>query len=424
MNAPDAGILKQWRREFHAFPEIGWSEFVTTAKLIERLEGMGFTVLSGTAVINPAFVRGRVESVVEQGLAAARAHGVSEALLQRMEGLTGCVAVFDSGRPGPTLGLRFDIDCVNVSETTAADHIPRKEGFASTNPGYMHACGHDGHMSIGLGVAQWLVANRDRLKGRVKLLFQPAEEGVRGARPMAESGIVDDVDYFACAHLSFIASSGTVIAAPTGFLCTVKIDLRFTGKPAHAGADPHLGRNALAAACHATTQMLGISRHGKGMTRINVGVLRAGEGRNVVPSTAEMQIEVRGETEEINTYMVDEVMRIARGIATGFDVQLDTEIVGEAVDLTPDAEMVDHVMAVAKEIPAIGEVLRSRPLNGSEDATILARRVQAHGGKAVYFVIGADRTAGHHQAEFDFDEKQLVVGVELFAGLIGRLASR
>ncbi len=170
--------------------------------------------------------------------------------------------------------------------------------------------------------------------------------------------------------------------------------------------------------------MLGISRHGKGMTRINVGVLRAGEGRNVVPSTAEMQIEVRGETEEINTYMVDEVMRIARGIATGFDVQLDTEIVGEAVDLTPDAEMVDHVMAVAKEIPAIGEVLRSRPLNGSEDATILARRVQAHGGKAVYFVIGADRTAGHHQAEFDFDEKQLVVGVELFAGLIGRLASR
>jgi aminobenzoyl-glutamate utilization protein A len=103
-----------------------------------------------------------------------------------MEGLTGCVAVFDSGRPGPTLGLRFDIDCVNVSETTAADHIPDKEGFASTNPGYMHACGHDGHMSIGLGVAQWLVANRDRLKGRVKLLFQPAEEGVRGARPMAE----------------------------------------------------------------------------------------------------------------------------------------------------------------------------------------------------------------------------------------------
>jgi len=423
MNAPDAGILKQWRREFHAFPEIGWSEFVTTAKLIERLEAMGFTVLCGKAVIKPEFVRGRVDSIVEHGLAAARERGVSEALLKRMEGLTGCVAIFDSGRPGPTIGLRFDIDCVNVNETTAADHIPRKEGFASTNPGYMHACGHDGHISIGLGVAQWLAANRDQLKGRVKLLFQPAEEGVRGARPMAESGILDDVDYFACAHLSFIASSGTVIAAPTGFLCTVKIDIRFKGKPAHAGADPHLGRNALAAACHATTQMLGIARHGEGMTRVNVGVLRAGEGRNVIPSTAEMQIEVRGETEGIDAYMVDEVMRIAQGIATGFDVQFETEIVGEAVDFTCDAEMVEHVMAVANENPAISETVRTRPLNGSEDATILARRVQAHGGKAVYFVIGADRTAGHHQAEFDFDEKQLVVGVELFAGLIERLAS-
>jgi aminobenzoyl-glutamate utilization protein A len=423
MKAPDAHTLAQWRREFHTFPEIGWSEFVTTAKLIERLEGMGYTVLTGKEVINPEFVRGRVNAIVERGLAAAKEHGVSEALLKRMDGLTGCVAIFDSGKPGPTIGLRFDIDCVNVQETTAGDHIPKKEGFASTNPGYMHACGHDGHMSIGLGVAQWLMANRDSLTGKVKLLFQPAEEGVRGARPMAESGILDDVDCFAGAHLGFIASSGTVIAAPTHFLCTLKIDVRFKGKPAHAGAEPHLGRNALAAACHAATQMLGIARHGEGMTRINVGVLRAGEGRNVIPSTAEMQIEVRGENETINTYMADEVMRIAQGIATGFDVQLDTEIMGEAVDLTCDDEMIEHVMAVAKENPAIKEVLRTKPFNGSEDATILARRVQAHGGKAVFFVIGADRTAGHHQAEFDFDEKQLVVGVDLFTGLIKRLAS-
>ncbi len=416
-------VLTQWRREFHAFPEIGWSEFVTTATLIERLEGMGFAVLSGKAVIHPEFVRGRVQLIVDAGLAAARERGVSEALLERMDGLTGCMAVFDSGRPGPTIALRFDIDCVNVNESTAPDHIPNQEGFASTNPGYMHACGHDGHMSIGLGVAQWVMDNRERLKGKVKLLFQPAEEGVRGARPMAESGILDDVDYFACAHLSFSASSGTVIAASTGFLCTVKIDIRFRGKPAHAGAEPHLGRNALAAACHATTQMLGISRHGEGMTRVNVGVLHAGEGRNVTPANAEMQVEVRGETEKINTFMVDEVMRIAQGVASGFDVQLETEIVGEAVDLICDAEMADHVMAVAREHPAITEVLPTKPLNGSEDATILARRVQAHGGKAVYFIIGADRTAGHHQAEFDFDEKQLEIGVELFAGLLLRMAS-
>jgi aminobenzoyl-glutamate utilization protein A len=422
MELPDLKTLQQWRREFHRFPEIGGSEFVTTAKLIERLESMGYTVLTGKAVIHPDFVRGRSAGIVEKGLAAAKAYGVSETLLNRMEGLTGCVAVFDSGKPGPTIGLRFDIDCVNVQETVAADHLPAKEGFASTNPGYMHACGHDGHMAIGLAVAQWLMAHRDQLKGKVKLLFQPAEEGVRGARPMAESGVLDDVDYFAGAHLGFIASSGTVIAGPTGFLCTLKIDVRFKGKPAHAGAEPQLGKNALAAACHAATQMLGIARHGEGMTRINVGVLRAGEGRNVIPATAEMQIEVRGENEKINTYMADEVMRIAKGVALSFDVQLETEIMGEAVDLTSDEDMVEHVMAGAKATPGVQNTVRQKLFGGSEDATILARRVQARGGKAVFFVIGADLKAGHHQAEFDFDETRLQTGVELFTGLIRRLA--
>jgi aminobenzoyl-glutamate utilization protein A len=419
----DLKTLIQWRREFHRFPEVGWSEFVTTAKLVQKLEAMGHVVLTSKNVINPDFVRGRQADVVEKGLAAARAKGVSEAMLKRMDGLTGCAAIFDTGKPGPTIGLRFDIDCIPVQETADATHIPRAEKFASENPGYMHSCGHDGHMSIGLGVAQWLIENRDTLKGRFKLLFQPAEEGVRGARPMSESGILDDVDYFAGSHLGFVAPSGTIVAGPTGFLCTLKIDVRFKGKPAHAGAAPHLGKNALAAACHAATQMLGIARHGEGMTRVNVGVLRAGEGRNVIPPNAELQIEVRGESEELNTYMADEVIRIAKGIALGFDVELATEIMGEAVDLICDDEMVDHVMAVAKGNPSVQNVVRHQLFGGSEDATILARRVQARGGKAVFFVIGADLTAGHHQGEFDFDEKQLGVGVDMYTGLIGRLMS-
>jgi aminobenzoyl-glutamate utilization protein A len=423
MKMPDLKTLVEWRRDFHRFPEIGWAEFVTTAKLIERLEGMGYTVLAGRQVINPEFVRGRQTSVVEKGLAAAKARGIPEAMLRRMDGLTGCAAIFDSGKPGPTIALRFDIDCVNVQETDDPGHLPRKEGFASENPGYMHACGHDGHMSIGLGIAQWLMDHRGELKGRVKLLFQPAEEGVRGARPMAESGVLDDVDYFAGAHLGFIASSGVVVAAPTSFLCTLKIDLRFKGRPAHAGAEPHKGKNALAAACHAAVQMLGIPRHGEGMSRINVGVLRAGEGRNVIPSSAEMQIEVRGENDEINTYMTEEVMRLARGVALGFDVEMTSEIMGEALAFVCDEDMADHVAAVARTGPGVTEGLRETICGGSEDATILARKVQSHGGKAVFFVVGADLKAGHHQERFDFDEQQLLVGFEMCIGLIRRLAS-
>ena len=421
MTKIDLQTLVDWRREIHAFPEIGWAEFVTTAKIIEALEGMGHKVLTGKDVIHPGFIRGRNKVLVEQAKIAAKERGVSDAMLARIGDYTGCAMVMDTGRPGPVLALRADIDCVNVTETQNANHPPAKGGYASTNPGYMHACGHDGHVAIMLGVAQWLADHRDQLKGKVKILFQPAEEGVRGARPMAESGILDDVDYFASGHLGCDVPSGTVVAAPEKFYSTIKMDLRFKGKPAHAGMAPHQGKNALAAACSAATQILGISRHGEGPTLVNVGVLRAGEGRNVIPAFAEMQIEVRGGNEKINTYMADEAIRRAKGAALGFDVELETEIMGEAVDFVADDEMTEHVKAVAQTIPAIKTVQHTILFNGSEDATLLVKRVQSHGGKAAYVMLGADIAAGHHQAEFDFDEQQLWTGYEFFTGLVKRL---
>lgn len=132
---------------------------------------------------------------------------------------------------------------------------------------------------------------------------------MRGAAAIAASGVIDDADYFIASHIGFCADSGYIIANPKNFLCTTKIDIRYHGKPAHAGAAPHLGRNALLAAAHAVTQLHGIARHGEGMTRINVGVLKAGEGRNVIPTTAELQLEVRGENKAINDYMTEQVMQ-------------------------------------------------------------------------------------------------------------------
>ncbi|WP_159564296.1 amidohydrolase [Budvicia diplopodorum] len=420
MSTIDLSQLVTWRRELHRFPEIGWSEFTTTARLITELRGMGLEVLAGPNVINREFVRGRKADVVERGLALAQERGISQALLDEMDGLTGCMAVFDSGKPGPTVALRFDIDCVAVQECAAGDHIPNSGDFASKSAGLMHACGHDGHMSIGLGIAKWLVENSRSLGGKVKLLFQPAEEGVRGARPMAESGIVDDADYFLGMHIGFIAKTGEIVLNPNNFLCTTKYDFRFYGAPAHAGAEPHIGRNALAGACHAATQMLGISRHGKGMSRINVGVIRAGEGRNVVPAYGEIQVEVRGEDESINTFMAEQVERMAKGVAQSFDLRLESEVMGEAVDLRNDPELIDLLADVVAQHPELTAVAQ-RSFGGSEDATILAKRVQRHGGKSIYFIVGADLKAGHHQAEFDFDEKQLKTSVELFVGCLQKL---
>ncbi|MDC2826317.1 M20 family metallo-hydrolase [Rodentibacter pneumotropicus] len=418
----DLSQLTHWRREFHRFPEIGWSEFWTTARIADYLESLGcFEILMGEQIINPDFVRGRKQAVVDNGLAKAKAYGMNEKWLDKMAGYTGCVAVFDSGKAGKTVALRFDIDCVNVTETSDPNHIPNKEGFASVNDGFMHACGHDAHITIGLGTALWIAQNREKLTGKVKIVFQPAEEGVRGAAAIAASGVIDDADYFAGSHISFCANSGTVISNPRNFLSTSKIDIRYHGKPAHAGAAPHLGHNALLAAAHTVTQLHGIARHGEGMTRINVGVLKAGEGRNVIPTEAELQLEVRGENKKINEYMVEQVMQIAKGISIGFNVAYDTEIVGEAVDMNNDVELVQLVEEIALQQPQIQSIDADYAFNASEDATVLGRRVQDHGGKAIYFILGADRTAGHHEAEFDFDENQLVTGVNIYSGLLQRL---
>ena len=406
------------RRHLHTMPEEGWSEFTTTAYIVEKLRKLGYEVLMGKKVINPDNCLGRSQKVVEAGLAYARKNGVSEELLKGMDGLTGCVGVMDTGRPGPTLAIRFDIDCVPVTESTDADHIPAKEGFCSTRPGLMHACGHDAHTSTGLAVAHWFADHKDEMKGKLKILFQPAEEGVRGAAGMAASGIVDDADYFLGAHIAMMCKTGELSVKPYGFLCTTKLDVTYTGRPAHAGVEPNAGRNAMAAACNAFVQLLGIARHGSGMTRINVGQLIAGEGRNVIPSHALMKMEVRGETGDINQYMYDAAVAIIKGCAISQGCEYKIEKMGEAVDLTNDEELVDVLTKAGEAVE--GMTVRKDPMNfgGSEDATILARRVQAHGGKAALFVIGANRPSGHHTSKFDIDEKALDQGLAVWTNAV------
>ena len=406
------------RRQLHQNPEEGWSEFTTTDFLVTTLRGYGYNVLTGRKVVAPEACLGREESVVKAGLERARRNGVSEELLSEMEELTGCVAVLDTGRPGPTLAIRFDIDCVPVTECTDDTHVPAKEGFISKNPGFMHACGHDAHMSMGLAVAHWVMDNKDKLSGKIKILFQPAEEGVRGAAGMAASGILDDCDYFLGSHVAMSAKSGEIATNLYGYLCTTKLDVTFHGKPAHAGACPQEGRNALTAAANATVQMMGISRHSGGMTRINVGQLIAGEGRNVIPSKAVMKLEVRGETGEINQYMVDQVTNICKGIAMSFGVTYEMRKLGEAVDLTADQELVDILNAAGRATPGITVVDKALNFGGSEDATILARRVQAHGGKAAFFLWGSDRPSGHHTSTFDIKESDLDPALEVWTHII------
>ncbi|WP_370753255.1 amidohydrolase [Parasutterella excrementihominis] len=413
--------LVEQRRELHQWPEEGWTEFWTTNYIVNKLRSWGYEVLLGTKIINPEQVFGRNEKLVQEGIKNALARGVSQSFIDETEGYTGCVALLDTGKEGPTTAFRFDIDCVCVNETDNPEHKPNKEGFRSQHTGFMHACGHDSHISIGLTLAHWIAERKDELKGKFKIVFQPAEEGVRGASAIAASGIVDDADYFLGSHISFMADSGEIVAAPYGLLCTSKFDVTFKGKPAHAGKEPNAGRNALAAACNAVVQMMGIPRHGGGMTRINVGTLRAGEGRNVIPSSAHMALEVRGETSSINDYMVENVKNIVEGIAKGFDVSYEISQMGAAVDFTNDKELSDMLIEVAKTVPGINNIRPDGNFGGSEDISVLGKRVQAHGGKAAFFICGADRVAGHHQGSFDIDEGAFKQAFDMYVGMAKKL---
>lgn len=416
--------IVEWRRRFHRVPEEGWTEFETTAAVIERLESLGFAVKIGTDVINPEAVMGRNPTLVEEAEDRARRAGVPETLLRRMAGFTGCAGEIDTGRPGKTVGFRFELDCVVTGESDSPDHPPVREGFASTRPGLMHACGHDGHAAVGLGLAHWIADHLDELQGRFVLLFQPAEEGVRGAGAMAASGIADGLDYLFAAHAGCEFGPGEVGVLTHGFLATTKLDVYYEGIPAHAGSDPEKGRSALAAACQAVTSVLGIPRHSEGASRIAVGRLVAGEGRNVVPAHAFFQMEVRGATQAVNDFMTAETVRIIEGMATVYGIRCRIEKAGEAAVFECDEECVSILEKAARSVPAVSSVRRFTTERGSEDCSMLARRVRSKGGKAGYFCFGC-RHCGHHRPDFDIqDTVSLPEAFGIFVRTVQLTASR
>ncbi|MCD8547914.1 MAG: amidohydrolase [Aeromonadaceae bacterium] len=405
--------LRYWRRNFHHYPEAGWCEYRTSSLIAAELSACGYQILLGDQVLSAAAVMGRqIDEAKEKARAAAQ--GAPQAWLEASS-LTGLVAILDTGRPGPCVGLRVDLDAVKVQESQESQHLPHQQGFASVNAHCMHACGHDGHAAMGLVLGQLLAQQQERLVGRIKLFFQPAEEGCRGGKAMAQGGQLDDVDILYAIHLGIHAASGELVVAPTGFLSSTKFDVEFHGTPAHAGLEPNAGANALAAACQAVSQMLGIPPHRDGLTRLNVGTLNAGADRNVIPSFALLEGETRGASAELNDYMFGRVQQIVEGCARSYGVDYRIRKQGEAISIENSPCLVHSVTLSADQLGF--HVIHSRCFGASDDAGYMLERVQKRGGEAAYLVIGADLAAGHHHHGFDFDETAMVKGVSLLAAL-------
>lgn len=406
----------QCRRDLHRYPEPGWTEFRTAAKVAKTLESLGYEVKTGADTIKKEAMMGVPSlDILEKEQKRAIAEGADPNWVEKMTGgRTGVLGVMHFSNDGPVVAVRFDMDSNDVTETNDSSHKPNQDGFASCHPGAMHACGHDGHTTVGLYLAQLLSELKGQLKGTIKLCFQPAEEGVRGAHAMVESGIVDDVDYMLGAHFGFkMKETGTVACNVTDFLATTKYDAHFVGVPAHAGAAPEQGKNALLASCCAALNLHAIARHSGGASRINVGRLDAGSGRNIIGDKALLSMETRGATSEINQYMENESARILKAAAMMYDVKINIEKVGGAAGGSNSPELADFLEKEAKGLAIFKKVVGKCPFGASEDFSYFMERVQSHGGKAAYMMIGADLAAGHHDSHFNFDERALGYSLKL-----------
>jgi len=435
-----------YRRLFHKYPEPGWLTFFATIFIAEHLDKAGFKVYVGREILKD---EKRMDPSTEEetvlweqrAVKLAAEQGISEekvaAWMTRMDHRTGIVAILDTKREGKTKAFRFDVDALTVAESMDADRAPVKEQFVSQYPGVSHACGHDGHMALGLTFAEYVAEQYSKKKqtienvlnpeaerkiqnkipaelcGRYIFIFQPAEEGVRGAFAFRHQWNFGKIDELYCCHIGF-APEDTFVAGAKGFLATSKFDVIFTGKSAHAGLAPERGRNALLAAAKATMDMQAFPRPERGITRLNVGKLEAGEARNTIPAHAKMIVETRGETGELNTYMKEQALICVEHAAKAYGVTYEVQFQGESVSAASDEILSQKVLAVAKQNGDFSDYMLTKDFGASDDGAVFMDMVKQQGGKAVYMLFGTKIKGLHHEAVFDFDESVLGKGFEVY----------
>jgi aminobenzoyl-glutamate utilization protein A len=226
--------------------------------------------------------------------------------------------------------------------------------------------------------------------------------------------MLDDVDWFFACHLGCKLPSGKLAAEATGFLFSRKLDVTFAGQAAHAAMGPQEGRNALLAAATAVLGLHALARHADQITHVNVGRLVAEGARNIVADRADLQMEVRGQTQQSLDLMERRALEVLQGAAAMQGVTVTTTDMGGTIGAVSSPAALRVVSDAAARVAGIGDVLPGWPLGGGEDAPFMMQRVQQRGGQAAYFILGSDIPAVHHAADFDIDERALDLGVHVF----------
>jgi len=407
-----------WRRDLHVHPEVGFTEFRTASRVAGALADLGWDVVTGPdAMVAGERLGVPPDAELDAAYARAETQGGDPRFLPAMRGgHTAVVATLKGSGRGRAVGLRADMDALPIVESSGSGHRPARDGFASSWPGVMHACGHDGHVGMAVELAQRLAATPP--PGSVSIFFQPAEEGGRGGRAMAPTGLVDGIDLFVAVHLGLSLPTGALTPSNDGLLANSKLRAVFRGRAAHAALAPQDGRNALLGAASATLALQGLTRVAGHQTRVAVGRISGGTSSNIVPDTAELLLETRADDGAVNADLEARARAMLAGAAQMHDLTVDVELIGSVTTARADPSAARAVVAAAS---AAGlRVVEPAADNAvaSDDATALMRRVQAHGGVATYVGLGADLAGPHHTPHFDFDEAALAPGVDFLERLV------
>jgi amidohydrolase len=367
--------LAHLRKVLHQHPELAFEEHETARAVADFLQGLGLPVKTGV-------------------------------------GKTGVVATLQGAKPGPTIGIRADMDALPIHEQSG---VP----FASKVAGKMHACGHDVHTVIALGVAAALSEMRDRLRGQVKFIFQPAEETLSGARAMIADGVLEDpkLDLILGYH-NWPAvqagkvgyNAGAVTSAADAFDITLK------GRDGH-GAHPHLAIDALAAGAHLVSQLQTVvSREVKPISPavVTVGEFHAGRARNIIAGAAELKGIARTLEAGLSEKIEAAVRRMLDGIKTGMRVDYTLSWNRMAPALRNDPETLQKVLSSARDALGAENVLElPEPSMGSEDFAWFAERVPAAHLRIGSRIDGLDTAI--HRSNYDCNELAIPVGVRVLA---------
>ncbi|HIZ35752.1 MAG TPA: amidohydrolase [Candidatus Ruania gallistercoris] len=413
MDAAATTGISQLRRDLHRRPELGFTEIETAARVIAELTGSADELRYGGEVLDTTAAPSLpTDAELAEARDRARAAGVHADLVDALgHGATGVVATVAGNRPGPVVGLRFDMDALPVTEDDSEEHLPAREGFASERDGVMHACGHDGHTAIGVYLVKQLAADRD-FPGTVRAIFQPAEEGVCGATPMVAAGVCDGVQVMAGVHLGMDLPVGEVAGGVDGVMATRKFAVTITGQAAHAALAPAQGRNALLAGAATALGLHTLPPISGATTRVNVGRMTAGTTANVIAERAELAAEIRASEDAALATLDERAEQVVAGAATMYGVSATTTTTGASLVARCDDDVVSPLLAAAENVPAITRAHRVGVMNASDDITVMMHAVQEAGGRVSYAVVGASNPAPHHNRRFDLDEAALPLAVD------------